>query len=127
MIDVPPLQDLPDLSDPAARQRLGPAALRAFYRMMQTWHISDVDADLLLVGIPADGRQLSEEQMLRISYLLGIWKALRMLFSGPLAEGWIQTENKGPLYNGATPLQFIISGGLPALEQVRLRLDSMTW
>jgi|TARA_E500000318_G_scaffold85190_4_gene81092 hypothetical protein len=120
-----PVLHLPDISDPAERKRLGPAALNAFHRMMQAWQISDEDADRLLDGIPADGRQLSEDQMLRISCLLGIWKALRTLFNGPLADMWIRTPNEGRLYDGISPLRLMMSRGLPAFEKTRQHLDAM--
>ena len=61
----------------------------------------------------------------RVSALLGIFKGLRLLFSEPLCDEWIQLPNKGPLYGGRRPLDAMIEGGIPKLLDVRRHIDAL--
>ena len=45
------LERPPDLSARAARERLSPAALKAFFNLMTRWKIRDEDARVLLGGV----------------------------------------------------------------------------
>ena len=69
-------------------------------------------------------RVLSADELLRVSYLIGIFKALNILYSDRLADSWIQRPNSNPIFTGATPLAYIRKGGLPALQTVRRLLDA---
>jgi hypothetical protein len=69
-------------------------------------------------------RLLDSDKLLRISYLVGIFKALNILYSEALADAWVQRSNTGRIFNGATPLAYMIKGGLPALQTVRRLLDA---
>src|SRR5687767_3095682 len=89
---------LVDLTDKAERERLSPAAIRPFFTIMDRWQIRDDDAKLLLGGV-SNGtfyemkknaeRVLEPDRLLRLSYLIGIFKALNILYSEPLADRWI--------------------------------------
>jgi hypothetical protein len=59
-----------------------------------------------------------------VSFLVGIFKALNILYSAELADAWIQLPNTNPVFNGATPLAYIIRFGLPGMERVRQLLDA---
>jgi hypothetical protein len=69
-------------------------------------------------------RLLDTDKLLRISYLVGIFKALNVLYSEALADAWVQRANTGRIFNGATPLGYMSKGGLPALQTVRRLLDA---
>lgn len=122
-----------DLSDKAQRQRLSPAALRGFFRMMERWQVRDEDARALLGGV-SNGpfyewkrdpeRTLDTDKLLRASYLVGIFKALHILYSKELADRWLQLPNKNPIFRGATPLSYMMQGGIPAMQTVRRLLDA---
>jgi uncharacterized protein (DUF2384 family) len=124
---------LVDLSDRAERARLSPAAVRAFFNMAGRWKLRDEDARHLL-GAMSNGtfyemkkqpdRLLDQDTLTRISYLIGIFKALNILHSEKLADAWIQLPNKNPLFSGRTPLVFMIHGGIPAMQLVRQLLDA---
>jgi hypothetical protein len=123
----------PDLTAKHERERLSPGALRGFFTIMARWQVRDEDARALLGGVsngpfyqmkrnPA--RVLETDRLTRISYLVGIFKALNILHSRPLADAWVQLPNTNPIFGGATPLEYMTRGGLPALQTVRRLLDA---
>lgn len=121
------------LSDKSERERLSPAAVRTFFNMMDRWSVRDEDARALLGGVSngafyqmkkdAD-RTLETDRLLRISYLVGIFKALNILYSEKLADAWMQLENKNRIFGGQSPLTYVIKGGAPAMQTVRRLLDA---
>ncbi len=124
---------LPDLKNTEERRRLSPAAGRAFFKIIEHWQVRDEDARELLGGISNGsyyqlkqkvGKPFETDRLLRISYLIGIFKALNILYSQKLADRWMQLPNTNPLFAGATPLAYILAGGVPALDTVRRLLDA---
>jgi hypothetical protein len=124
---------VPDLTLRAERERLSAPALKAFFKTMARWKVRDEDARALLGGVsngpfydmkrnPA--RVLDPDRLLRISYLVGIFKALRILHGDALADRWVHLPNSNPVFAGETPLSFMVRGGLPALQMVRRLLDA---
>ena len=71
-----------------------------------------------------DPKRLGEEQMLRISYLLGIYKALHIYWGKAIADEWIRRPNSGAMFGGRSPLAFMADGGMYALRDVRRLLDA---
>jgi uncharacterized protein (DUF2384 family) len=124
---------LPNLSDAATRKRLSPAAIQAFFKIVEKWDLNNDDAMRLLGGV-SHGRYyglkrtgkgvLAQDELTRISFLIGIFKALNILFNRKLADQWVSRPNSNPMFNGAPPLAVLIEGGLPAMLQVRRLLDS---
>jgi hypothetical protein len=124
---------LPDLSRADERRRLSPAALRAFFNIMGKWQVRDEDARQLLGGVSNGAfyqmkqnpqRVLDQDRLQRISYLIGIFKALNILYSTKLADQWVQLPNTNPIFTGRTPLTYMLQGGTPAMEIVRRLLDA---
>lgn len=120
-----------DLSDRETRERLGAAGVRAFFRIAQHWRIKDDDARALLgmshgpyYELKKKPRPLDEDRMLRISCLVGIFKALNILHGQPLADEWVSLPNRNRIFAGKTPLETMCKGGLPALLLVRRLLDA---
>jgi hypothetical protein len=123
----------PDLSDLATRERLSPAAIQGFQRIMEHWGIKDPDARQLLGGISSGSyygwkkqpkRILDQDALIRISLLVGIFKALNILFSEKLADAWITLPNSNPMFRGATPLAYMVQRGQPGMGHVRQLLDA---
>jgi hypothetical protein len=122
-----------DLADRAARERLSSPALRAFFNIMARWQVRDEDARALLGGV-SNGpfyemkrhpdRLQDADRLTRISYLVGIFKALNILHSDELADEWVRLPNQNPVFAGQTPLSYMIRGGLPAMQTVRRLLDA---
>ena len=69
-------------------------------------------------------RVLDTDRLTRISYLVGIFKALNILYSEKLADTWMQLPNRNPIFAGQTPLAVMMKGGLPAMQMVRRLLDA---
>jgi len=69
-------------------------------------------------------RVLDTDRLTRISYLVGIFKALNVLYDEALADAWVRLPNTNPIFAGDTPLAYMIRGGLPALQVVRRLLDA---
>lgn len=122
-----------DLTARAERERLSAPALRAFFSIMDRWSIRDEDARGLLGGISngpyykwkADPeRLLDTDTLTRISYLIGILKALNILHGEALADEWVRLPNSNPIFGGQTPLAVMLRGGLPAMQTVRRLLDA---
>ena len=67
---------------------------------------------------------LDTDRLTRISYLVGIFKALRILHCEALADEWVQLPNQNPIFAGQAPLAYMIRGGLPAMQTVRRLLDA---
>jgi hypothetical protein len=128
-------QPLPlvDLASKSERERLSATAIRAFFNIMTRWNIRDEDARILLGGI-SNGpfyemkknpdRVLDTDRLTRISYLIGIFKALNILYSDKLADKWVQLPNSNPIFGGQTPLAYMVRGGQPAMQTVRRLLDA---
>jgi len=70
------------------------------------------------------GRILSTERLYRISYLIGIYKALHIAYGDKLADEFVHLPNTNRLFGGMTPLNFMIADGQPAVQKVRRLLDA---
>jgi hypothetical protein len=123
----------PDLTDRRERERLGGPALKAFFNIMARWKIRDEDARALLGGVTNGpfyemkrnpDRSVEMDRLTRISYLIGIYKALHILHSAELADEWVRLPNSNPIFTGQAPLAYMIRGGLPAMQTVRRLLDA---
>jgi Antitoxin Xre/MbcA/ParS C-terminal toxin-binding domain len=123
----------PDLSARAERERLTPGALKAFFNLMTRWKVRDEDARVLLGGVTngpyyemkrRPERVLDADRLTRISYLIGVFKALRILHAPALADEWVRLPNANPIFGGRTPLDYMLHGGLPAMQTVRRLLDA---
>jgi antitoxin Xre/MbcA/ParS-like protein len=109
------------------------AMLRAVVRLFSLWQLDDKQARTLLgqpaprtyarwkagevAGIPYDTAR-------RLSYLLGIHKALRQLFKDPAAAyGWIHRPNLA--FGGQSALARMSAGDVTDLASVRAYLDAV--
>lgn len=123
----------PDLTSRTERERLSGPALKAFFNIVSRWKLRDDDARALLGGV-SNGpfyewkrhpdRTLDPDRLTRISYLIGIYKALHILHGAELADAWVQLPNTNPIFGGATPAAYMTRGGVPALLTVRRLLDA---
>src|SRR6266446_5736826 len=122
-----------DLSNKDVVKRLSPSAVKGFLKIASLWELRDEDARQLLGGMSngayyelkrrAHGT-LGQDRLTRISILTGIFKALNILYSKKLADHWVQLPNENPMFQGETPLTYMMKGGLPAMLRVRQLLDS---
>ncbi|WP_320821794.1 antitoxin Xre-like helix-turn-helix domain-containing protein [Reinekea sp.] len=76
-------------------------------------------------GVQLHTTRLNRDQLDRVSYLLGIMKALRILYVDSLqAYGWIDRANSLPPFNGMAPRQYLLDGSLRHLSDTRRMLDA---
>jgi hypothetical protein len=112
----------------------GGAGLRAFTRMAELWHLS-IPEQLSLLGITSRSTyfkwrkepqpRLPRDTLERLSYLLGIYKALQLLLpDAHAADEWIRRPNEAPLFGGKSALARMLSGNVADLYTVRQYLDA---
>jgi len=122
-----------DLSSRAVQEKLSPAANRAFFSLTTHWKLRDEDARNLLGGVSngsfyqlkrSASKTLDQDKLTRISLLIGIFKALNILFNPRLADAWMQLPNTNPIFAGESPLAYMRKGGVPSMIRVRQLLDA---
>ncbi|MDH5325569.1 MAG: MbcA/ParS/Xre antitoxin family protein [Gammaproteobacteria bacterium] len=113
---------------------VGPAALRTFFNILEQWQLSPAEGQSLL-GVPEstyfrwkkqpNSANVDSDKLERMSYIFGIYKALRLLYSDEgIADGWLCRNNENPLFNGQKPLQRLLSGQVADLYVIRQHLDA---
>jgi hypothetical protein len=132
-----------DLSSRGVQEKLSPVAIRAFFRLASHWKLRDEDARGLIGGISngsfyqlkrgttktsnaktLDAKTLDQDKLTRVSLLVGIFKALNILYGTKLADAWVQLPNTNPIFGGETPLAYMLKGGVPSMLRVRQLLDA---
>ena len=123
-----------DLENKDQRERLSGSALKGFFNLVERWGLRDEAARGLLGGLSNGAYYkwkrepgsvlLSGDVLTRISYLLGIYKALHILYGDPLADEWVRLPNKNRIFGGQSPLAFMLAGGMSAMQLVRRLLDA---
>ncbi len=121
-------------AQPAADpERLSAPALRTFFRIAEAWQLSTDEARTLLGAPPRStffawkksGGPLSRDTLERISYILGIYKALQILLPDTAAaDAWIRKPNTAPAFAGKPALDRMLSGNVADLYVVRQYLDA---
>lgn len=122
---------LPQLADEGTRQDLA----RVLTALFERWDLP-TDVQLSLLGLSPESRKLlglyrrgerglpaSRDALDRAGYLLGMHKALRLLFpeNPTLRYGWIRMRNRQ--LDGRTPLEVMLEDGLVGLARIARFLD----
>jgi hypothetical protein len=121
------------LAAPERRDLSGPA-LRTFFNIAEKWGLS-ADEQVILLGRPGRSTYfrwkrepsgpLGHDTLERISYLLGIYKALHILLPDPAqADAWVRRPNAAPLFAGHSALERMLGGQVADLYSVRQYLDA---
>jgi len=121
------------------RRRLSGPGMRTFLNIADVWGLGESDR-LRVLGFPGrstyygwvsrarsgENLELPVDTLLRISAILGIWKALRILFESD-AEGieWLTGPNDAPTFGGQPPMHLVTSGTQDGIMIVRRYLDGM--
>ena len=117
--------------DPAVVQRV---AITATARLLDAWNVDQGAAATLAGTYPSTWRRmkrpswagkLTQDQLTRMSALVGLYQGLHVYFGEELADEWITLENDGPLFGGEAPLDFMLKGGIPAIIRVRDYVDAI--
>ena len=111
------------------------AGLRAFFNIAKQWKITN-DQAMVLLGQPAKatffnwkkgefkGVSSALDLATRISYVLGIFKALELLYEAPdHADRWVNAPNAA--FGGQSAADRMLAGQITDLAAVRDYLDSV--
>jgi hypothetical protein len=122
---APPFRAEPITEDEAA------AMFRAVVRLFQRWAVTDEQAAQLM-DLPVrtyrrwkagDLGRIDRDTKARLSNLMGIHKALRIIFAEP-ARGYRWITSPNDTFGGASALDVMLGGELTDLMRVRRYLDA---
>ena len=121
-------------AEEADRERLTPAALVAVRNLAGAWRLTGDEAAALL-GVSASTwdriragawrQTLSQDQLTRVSALVGIYKGLHLLFADGMADRWPRLRNAGPLFENLSPIEAMARGGIPLMVEIRRHVDAL--
>lgn len=122
------------LENEVSGARQGQVALRAFFNITELWGCSTAQRQKLLGDVSRTTIAkyaripevlLSRDTLERISYIMGIYKALRVIYpTEALAARWIKQPNTAVPFAGASALEFMTRGSLLHLAETRRYLDA---
>ncbi len=130
-----PLEVAAALRGPGDRRRLSAAAIRLFLGAAELLGLT-VDQRRAILGDVSEatyhnwrkepGRvALTRDQLERVSLLLGILKALRLIFADDAtAFRWLRAANQDQPFDGMSPLERMTGGSIIDLYKVRRYLDA---
>ena len=130
-------EPIPQAIDAAARRRVSGPGLRTFLAIAEQYGVPTRDR-IALLGEPSRSTYhewvkkaradaaltLPLDTLTRISGLLGVHKALCVLF--PIeaeAMTWLKGPHHGETFGGQAPIELMIEGGLDGILTVRRYLD----
>ncbi len=110
------------------------AAFKAVISILEKWQCSTEEMQTLLglkrstlfkyKGDPAKAL-ISRDLAERLSYLLNIHAALRILFSHPdSVYGWVRKPNQAPFFNGQSAMAIMMQGRVVDLWSIASRLNA---
>jgi hypothetical protein len=117
---------------------LSATALTAFFNIAAAWDLS-ADDERILLGSPPRSTffkwkseraakappKLPQDTLERISYVMGIYKALHILLPTPdAADAWLKKPNTAAITNGKTALERMRGGRVVDLADIRRYLDA---
>ena len=114
--------------------RIAGVAVKAYARIADAWGLNNqAAAELIAVSLRTWARmktgrwtgRLNRDQLMRVSAITGLYKALHLYFSDALADRWVNLRNTGPLFAGREPIEAMIEGGLPAIMETRNYVDAV--
>ena len=133
---MPPLKARTAASPAPSSEDLAGAGLRAFFSIAKAWKLTE-NQQLSLLGLTARSTlfawkskasagavKLGPDPLERLSNLVGIWKALAILFpQDEIADQWVHRPNDNFPFQGEAPLA-LMQFSLEGLAQVRRHLDA---
>ena len=112
----------------------GAVALRAFFNIAKAWGLDEKE-QMSLLGLTSRSTlqswkagkvsRLDRDKLERISYILGIYKALHILLPvRQIADEWVHQPNTAPIFGGRSALDRMTAGNVADLQIVRQYLDA---
>lgn len=119
---------------PLDADEVGATALTAFFNITERWKLA-AEEERTLLGTPPRSTffkwksertaRLSADTLERISYVMGIYKALRILLpTEEAANAWVRKPNKAAGFAGKSALDRMLAGRVVDLADVRRYLDA---
>lgn len=115
-------------------EQLSHTALTAFFNICDAWQLNAEDERILLGGPPRStffkwkshrAGNLAADTLERISYILGIYKALHILLpTAEAADAWVKKPNTATMFAGKPALERMRAGRVMDLADVRRYLDA---
>lgn len=115
-----------------SRKDLTGPALRTFFRIAEAWGLQEQE-QMRLLGLESRSTfqswkrgavaSLSRDALERISYVLGIYKALHILLPDT-ADQWVRKPNAAKPFGGRSALDRMTSGNVADLYVVRQYVDA---
>ncbi len=126
------------LMSPKDRTRVSGPGLRSFRAICDLWGLTEQDRIRALGAVPrstyhawmrkalaGEALTLPLDTLLRISAILGIHKALGILFVHEAeATAWLNGPHQGLVFAGRAPRELLASGSPDAIRDVRRYLDA---
>ena len=113
---------------------IGATALTAYFNITTAWGLSAEEERTLLGSPPRStffkwkserAARLSADTIERISYVMGIYKALRILLpTSEAAHAWVRKPNTAAGFGGKSALERMLGGRVIDLADVRRYLDA---
>ncbi len=117
---------------PQVENELAGPAIRSFERIADRWRLTGIERERMLglthskyhrVKADPDAAALSGDTLERVSHVLGIFKALQVLFpDAPRADGWIDRPSRR--LGGESARRRLTSGRFSDLVDLRRYLDA---
>ena len=125
---------IPAQLSPALDNKQVQTAFKVVLNIFDKWHCTTEEA-LTLLGLKRstwfkyksapESASFSHDITERISYLLNIHAALRVLFSNQESVyQWVRKPNKAPFYNGRSAMDIMMQGRVVDLWAVASRLNA---
>lgn len=112
----------------------GHVALKGFFGICREWGCTQEEMMLLLGGVPQSTLaqyqtlphvKLSQDTLERISYILGIYESLRVMYpTAERANRRVRLETSEPPFLGASALDFMAQGSMKHLMETRRYFDA---
>jgi hypothetical protein len=112
------------------RDLTGPA-LRTFFRIADAWGLKEQE-QMRLLGLESrstyhswkrgDVASIPKDALERISYVMGIYKGLKILLP-KTADEWVRKPNMASIFSGKSALDRMASGNVADLYVVRQYVD----
>ena len=124
-----------DRARPEVRKRMSATAVKTYFNIVDRIWKLDGKTQAALLGWPGSSTfynykngthgAVSFDVLTRISLVLGIFKALRILYpERALADRWLSLPNSNALFGGRSPAEFLAAGEIDCLYKVRRLLDA---
>jgi hypothetical protein len=115
-------------------EALGSTALTAFFNITTAWGLAADDERVLLGSPPRStffkwkserAARLSADTLERVSYVMGIYKALHILLpTAESADAWVKKPNSAVPFAGKSALERMRGGRVLDLADIRRYLDA---